>query len=144
MGVAFLYRITPNLVSSKFENVQAEEYPEITNVAPKSRRLSNDEKRLIANGNKILAAIEKYLSENGDYPTTLKSLVPDYIEEIPKTGYTRSYLFSFKIEEAAYRYHATLIKERPQFAGFYISVRYGMFDEWSYSSYEKVWEHAVH
>ena len=106
-----------------------EPHEEISNVAPNFLPLGNSEKKLISNGNKIVSAIEKYFHENGDYPSSLEILVPDYIDEIPKTGYTRTYLFSLKIEESIYDYSATFVKDDPKFSGFSIGVCYGMFDE---------------
>ncbi len=140
----FVYSILPSFSLANSSTEIEESYEEISNVAPNFLPLGNSEKKLISNGNKIVSAIEKYFHENGDYPSSLEILVPDYIDKIPKTGYTRTYLFSLKIEESIYDYSATFVKDDPKFSGFSISVRYGMFDEWYFSSRTRVWEWTNH
>ncbi len=125
-----------------FKANSSEEYSEITNVKSDFLPLSQSEKSLISNGNKIISAIEKYYSEAGNYPESLETLVPDYIYEIPKTNYKRTHLL--KIENAVYQYSLVFIKDAPELTEFYISVRYGTFDEWYYSSRTKLWEWENH
>ena len=139
--LVLFYSIVPNFSVANSRNEITEEYGEITNISPEFLPLGNDEKKLISNGNKIVSAIENYFHENGNYPATLEILVPDYIGEIPKTGYKRTYLFSLKIEEAVYDYSVISVKGNQEFS---ISVRYGMFDEWYYSSEKKIWEWENH
>ena len=144
IAIVFFYPIVPGFPVADSRNETAESYGEITNVAPDFLPLGNDEAKLISNGNKIVSAIEKYFHENGAYPSSLEILVPDYISEIPKTGYKRTYLLSLKTEEAVYDYSVIFVKDDPISSEFSISVRYGMFDEWYYSSRSKVWEWANH
>ncbi len=139
--LVLFYSAVPNFSVADSRGGMAEADGEITNVASDFLPLGDGEKRLILNGNKIVSAVEKYFRENGDYPSSLEILVPDYIDEIPKTGYKRTYLFSLKIEEAVYDYSVISVKGNQEFS---ISVRYGMFDEWYYSSEKKIWEWANH
>ena len=134
----------PNFSMTIQKEKKTEEYNKIENVKSDFLPLDIEEKRLISNGNKLIFAIEKYFSEKDDYPPSLESLVPDYIAEIPKTGFKRFYLLSPKTEEAVFRYSFSSVKENPEFAGYTISVRYGMFDEWHYSSKTKLWEWENH
>ncbi len=140
----FFYYVFPSFSVMDFRSESIDSYDEITNVAPDFLPLGNDEAKLISNGNKIISAVEKYFHENGEYPSSLKILVPDYISGIPKTGYKRTYLLSLRIEEAVYEYSVIFVKDNPKFSGFSIGVRYGMFDEWYYSSSRKLWEWANH
>ena len=40
----------------------------------------------IEKGNEIIASLDSYLKQNGNYPKSLNDLVPDYMAEIPKAG----------------------------------------------------------
>ena len=142
--LVLFYSIVPNFSVANSRNEITEKYSEITNVSPDFLPLGDDEKKLISNGNKLVSAIENYFHENGNYPATLEILVPDYIGEIPKTGYKRTYLFSLKIEDSIYDYSVIFAKNDPKFSEFSISVRYSMFDEWFYSSRKKNWEWINH
>ena len=115
----------------------AAQIPEITNVAPEFLPLGNSEKKLLANGNKIIFAVKKFATENGHFPKTLDDLVPKYLQEIPKTDWKRRYLLSFKVEDAVFSYSR-------DDTHFFISVRYDFFDEWYYNSKTKLWQWANH
>ena len=62
IGIIFFYTCFPNFSSQNLKTEITEEYDEITNVKSDFLPLGTDEKRLISNGNKIIAAVEKYLS----------------------------------------------------------------------------------
>lgn len=56
-----------------------------TEFAPTIDWWNEESTKSIAIGNKIIEAIDRYYLENGVYPNTLSDLVPDYLNEIPKT-----------------------------------------------------------
>lgn len=42
--------------------------------------------KIVERSHTLIEAIEKYKNETGEYPPDLKILIPNYIEELPKTG----------------------------------------------------------
>ena len=134
---AFLLALGSCAQKKSLSEQSAAQIPEITNVAPEFLPLGNSEKKLLANGNKIIFAVEKFATENGHFPKTLDDLVPKYLQEIPKTDWKRRYLLSFKVEDAVFSYSR-------DDTHFFISVRYDFFDEWYYNSKTKLWQWANH
>ena len=53
--------------------------PRVTGVLKKARDNSNKANITIINN-----ALERYYAENGEYPASLESLVPDYLTKVPE------------------------------------------------------------
>ena len=72
-------------------------------VALKSFKTQNTEKR----GETIVNAIKKYRKAEEKYPNNLSELVPNYLDDVPKTdlGLLSSQSFGYTVERKQDRYH---------------------------------------
>lgn len=69
----------------------------------------NNLEKIVERGAGVIAAIEKFKADNGNYPNSIKELIPKYLEKKPTTGITPTlFLAPFPIpqsgEEEAFQY----------------------------------------
>lgn len=77
-------------------------------VALKSFKTQNTEKR----GETIVSAIKKYRKAEGKYPNNLSELVPNYLDDVPKTdmGLLSFQSFRYTVERDQDRYHIFFLR----------------------------------
>lgn len=65
------------------------------------------------NGNRLVDAIDRFTAKNGRPPERLDVLVPDYIDEIPRSGFPRCQEFTYNVweKDGVYAWHLSIFCE---------------------------------
>ncbi|HAX61875.1 MAG TPA: hypothetical protein DCX95_04890 [Elusimicrobia bacterium] len=68
----------------------------IINVKINHIYFENKIEKVMENGNIIISALEKYYSDNKNYPEELSELIPEYLTKIPKAGIEKPSMFQYR------------------------------------------------
>jgi hypothetical protein len=92
LGTLFVMAIFPGVMKDRTSQAEAARYD-----------------RLFERGNIIIEALAEYNKDHGDYPEELNELVPDYLSEIPSTGWARSLDYSYSRDGKVSHHYALTV-----------------------------------
>ena len=114
----FLKRNSKNVQPAPQQIVSFTPVPQITQpvnsnpenqVNTKTQNEVADDRRRVTLQNIIQPALELYKAENGSYPASLETLVPNFLSKIPQDPVTQeTYLYNLSADKTQYTLSATL------------------------------------
>jgi len=76
-------------------------------------------------GAPLVAALERYREDDGNYPISLQELVPDYLDEIPRSPIGVAREFHYERADRASTWRSIATQPRPSYE---VSVQFGFSD----------------